>query len=121
MNCQKCLAKCKAGCCGVIPFDRAFLKRHKPVREVLKEIDTGEFVILETEDMACPFLQADYACAVYADRPDVCRLYGNETQINLTCQWLDKNGRERSRPERRQVERKITKFMDNFIKYAKQN
>ena len=117
IDCSKCLNKCKAGCCGVIPFERKFIVKHKPVREVIKEIDVGhDTVVLETKGMVCPFLGEDYHCTIYKDRPEVCRLYGNEGQINLTCQWQDKNGRMRSRQERRNIEREISKFMDRFIK-----
>ena len=114
MQCQKCISKCHAGCCGVVPFDRKFVAENKPVRKVLKVLDVGEFVVLETENMSCPYLNLDYSCSVYSKRPDVCRLYGNENNINLTCQWRDKNGRIRSRQERRQIERKIIKFIDNY-------
>jgi Fe-S-cluster containining protein len=73
-----------------------------------------DVVVLETENFACPYLSDTFHCSIYRDRPDVCKLYGNESQINLTCQYQDKNGRMRSRQERRAVERKITKFIDKF-------
>lgn len=117
INCDQCLNKCKAACCGVIPFDRKFVKKHKPVRKVIREIDMGDEVVLETEGLKCPYLGEDYHCTIYKHRPEVCKLYGNEAQINLTCQFQDKNGRMRSRQERRKVERDIEGFMDKFIKY----
>lgn len=117
LNCDQCLSKCHAACCGVVPFSKGFISKHRPVREVLKEveIETGD-VVLETEGHNCPYLKENYQCSVYKDRPEICKIYGNETQINLTCQFQDKDGRMRGRQERRAVERKITKFMENFLK-----
>jgi Fe-S-cluster containining protein len=119
MNCNKCLDKCKAVCCGIIPFDRKFIAKNKPLRKVVKEIDMGEEVILETEGLRCPYLSEQFTCTIYNKRPEVCKLYGNETQINLTCQYQDKDGRIRSRQERRNIERHITKFIDAFIRQRK--
>ena len=117
MDCKSCIDKCHSGCCGVIPFDRKFVKKHKPLRPVIKELEIDkDTVVLETPGFICPYLNEDFSCSVYEDRPEVCRLYGNETQINLTCQYMDKDGRIRSRQERRMVEQKIGKFMGRYIK-----
>jgi RNA ligase (TIGR02306 family) len=75
--------------------------------------------LLETEGNSCPYLGLDFKCSIYEDRPEVCRLYGNEQDINLTCQYQDKNGRMRSRQEKRIIESKIKKFMDSWIKKHK--
>lgn len=117
MNCANCLKDCKAACCGIIPFEKDFIKRHKPIREVLKTIELdNDLIVLETENFVCPYLNSDYSCSVYKDRTDVCKLYGNETQINLTCQFQDKDGRIRSRQERRKIERQINKFIAKYVK-----
>jgi Fe-S-cluster containining protein len=117
IDCSKCLAKCKAICCGIVPFDPGFIAKHKTVREVVNRLDISDGnVVLETKDWRCPYLGEDYRCTVYEDRPDVCRLYGNEQQINLTCQYQDKDGRIRSRQERRAVEREIGKMIKRFVK-----
>lgn len=116
MDCQKCLQKCRAVCCGIIPLERKFIKKHKPVRKVLKEVELGgDMVILETEGRYCPYLNQELKCSIYNERLEVCRLFGDESQIALTCPFQDKEGRIRSRQERRAVERKVSKDMDRFL------
>jgi Fe-S-cluster containining protein len=117
MNCEKCLGTCKAVCCGIVPLEKKFTMKHQPVRKVIKELDLGDGnVILETEDYRCPYLGEDFKCSVYKDRPEICRLYGNEKVITLTCQYQDKHGRIRPRPERREIERQIKKVVKKHIK-----
>lgn len=106
MDCSKCTAKCGAECCSNVPFDRSFVETHKPVREIIELVPLGDnMVVPKTASGRCPFLSEDYRCTVYKDRPRVCRVFGDESTIFATCSWQDKNGRVRSRQEKRQLDR----------------
>jgi hypothetical protein len=51
----------------------------------------------------------DYQCNIYEDRPNVCREYGNESSIDMSCPYLKKDGTSRSRQERRSIQRTVDK------------
>jgi Fe-S-cluster containining protein len=61
--------------------------------------------LLLTEDRRCVFLNDDLSCNVYEDRPWVCKKYGDESCSFMTCPFQSKEGRIRSRQERRKIER----------------
>lgn len=133
-DCEQCLPRCKADCCrGPIPMPRALLEKHKPVRPLLRVDDIGGGMVIalavdETQSTAnpkplyvedqgsgqlvfgcCPFLGFDNRCTVYEDRPDVCREFGSESSIFMTCSYQASDGRVRARPERRRIEADQTK------------
>lgn len=110
LDCSQCLARCKGECCQCVPIPARLLETHKPVREIVKILDVGvqvgePCVVAVTESNRCPFLGEDFKCTIYDDRPLVCRKYGDESCIFMKCSWQDKDGRLRSRQERRAVER----------------
>jgi len=102
----------------VVPFDKKFVDKNKHirVREVTHVTEFGDKVILETKDMMCPYLSKEYKCTIYNERPEVCRLFGNETHPLLVCPYQDKNGKIRSRQERRNIERENGKHFDHNYK-----
>jgi Fe-S-cluster containining protein len=108
-DCKKQHPKCKAICCGCIAFDKALWERNqnKVVREPVKVLsssdDTQVFPI--TKDMICSFLREDFYCNIYDERPDVCREYGNESSLDMSCPYLKKDGTPRSRQHRRSIQR----------------
>lgn len=117
-NCEKYLNKCKAKCCCSAPLERDLYEKHKdkalkPYTELdYKGIDpeTGEevdLVIMTTEDGSCCFLDESLKCIIHDDKPIVCQKFGNESHPMLVCPYQDKDGRERSRQERRQRERSL--------------
>lgn len=115
LNCKNCIKQCKASCCGVVPFKKEFIKRYKPLKNILNELDLGnDYVILQTEDMTCPYLNEKYECSIYKHRPEVCIKFGDETLPVLTCPYQDKDGRIRSRQERRALERDQEKRFKQF-------
>ena len=115
LDCKQCLHKCKSECCAELPFDREFLDTHKPARTVVNEVVFGDKVISETEGHYCLYLDKDFRCSIYNERPEVCRLFGDESNINLICPYQDKGGRVRSRQERRAIERKLQKDLKRFL------
>jgi Fe-S-cluster containining protein len=72
-----------------------------------------------TKDMMCPFLNADYTCNIYDDRPGVCRDFGNETHPDLTCSYQDKDGKERSRQESRKLKRECQRRTEKLINFPR--
>jgi Fe-S-cluster containining protein len=65
-----------------------------------KETKVKQTCILPiTKDYLCPFLKDDLSCAIYNDRPDVCRKYGDESHPMLCCPMQHADGTERSEEE----------------------
>lgn len=118
MNCKKFHNQCHASCCSFVPMTREFLRSNFhnqviPIKEYI-EMDHNN-VIAITETGKCPFLNTDYSCNVYNTRPEICRKFGDETHIAMTCAHQDKNGNERSLKEWRKIERKQNEMTIKFI------
>jgi Fe-S-cluster containining protein len=102
-ECKKYHGKCKAKCCGIVPIKFTLWKRKQNfLQRKIKEIihgksKEGRVVIPITEDLYCPFLTEGLSCAIYADRPEVCRKFGDETHELLCCPMQDKDGNPKSR------------------------
>lgn len=81
----KKLCKHCGQCCGPVPFDAQFFAdnndkmRREPV-EVIPEAFPGMVLVL-TEDGYCVFLTDNKRCAIYDERPMVCRLYGTVPEM----------------------------------------
>jgi len=121
MDCSKCLHQCKAMCCGVVPISKDIFAKNKDKlnknRPIIEEIDLGDSLIPLTKTGTCPFLTDDYKCGIYNDRPEVCRKFGDETHPMLICPYQSKDGRVRSRQERRQLERVNGKLIDKAVNF----
>jgi len=103
LNCQKFLSKCKACCCGPVPFPKG-TDLSKAVRPIKEQIEMADgMMIFITDNLYCPFLSETLECVIYDSRPEVCRLYGNETHPCLVCVYQNKDGNKRSRPETREI------------------
>lgn len=115
-DCKKMHSKCKAQCCGVVPIPKEIYNNNKDkiVRPPHDFVDAGEDVIPLTSDAYCPFLNQDLTCNIYEARPDVCRKFGDESHPMLFCSYLDKNGNERCRQNRRAVERQTEKYISKL-------
>lgn len=108
MDCSQCLSKCQGECCSNVPMTKEFMAAHKPVREIIEMVPMGDnMVVARTASGRCPFLSEDFRCTVYRDRPRVCQVFGDESTIFATCSWQSKDGRIRSRQEKRMLERKM--------------
>jgi Fe-S-cluster containining protein len=68
-----------------------------------------------TKTLKCCFLNEDLSCNIYDDRPDICKEYGKENDIQLTCAYQNKDGKANSKQVRRMIERKQAKKIDNFM------
>ena len=109
-ECKKYHNVCKAKCCGVVPIPRVLWqkKQHaiqRQPKEIIKGIATNKedpsitesIIIPITEDYYCSFLKKDLSCAIYEDRPEVCRKYGDETHPMLCCPMQHKDGEKRKK------------------------
>lgn len=115
-DCKNMHHKCKAECCGVFPISKELYEKnqHKIVRKPHDVIDADGHVIPCTVDSYCIFLNEDLYCNIYEDRPSVCRQFGDESHPMLCCPVLDKNGKERSRQNRRHIEKQTRNHMSKL-------
>lgn len=106
MNCKTHHNICKACCCGPVPIQREIFAGNfeKQVVPVVELFELGEKVLLLTATGKCTFLNDDYSCNIYEHRPDICRKFGDETHINMTCAFQDKNGIGRTLKETKKIE-----------------
>lgn len=95
-------------------INRNFDKLQQPVKEYVSFSDS--VVVPLTENGKCPFLQTDFGCAVYETRPDICKKFGDESHILMTCAYQDKTGKERSLKEWSKIERKQNEITIRKIK-----
>ena len=124
--------KCHACCCGMIPIEKDLYNANidkivtKPV-DITEDtfpdpFDKGkekDFLMPRTENGKCCFLKDDYKCAIYEDRPRICKTYGDESIASLSCHWQDKTGRKRSRQARRLLQRKSLENLNSYLKKKK--
>ena len=116
-NCIKFQHLCKSGCCGYVPIDKDLWERSQEKVQTVPEkvMDFDGAVLPFTKTGKCPFLTPELSCAIYDERPEVCRLFGNETHINLTCTYQKANGEARSFHERKKIEKKQDAIMKNRL------
>jgi Fe-S-cluster containining protein len=81
---------CKSGChecCGIVPFSTAERDKAAAVRplEQWEPFVNGSWVPTSALlTMKCPFVTGQ-GCAIYEDRPTVCRLFGAVDHPNMKC------------------------------------
>jgi Fe-S-cluster containining protein len=112
----KCRDNC-GECCGIVGFSREFLERNKdkfqrPIEEFVGW-KNGELIPV-TKDIRCPFLKPDKTCAVYEERPDVCREFGISPR--LVCAYFRADGKARTPAKTRQLKRRLAHGIDNDMK-----
>ncbi len=118
-DCSKvCPKKCKADCCGYVPMEKEFWEKHKHKAQVEVKVlkwSTGHVIPL-TKNLACCFLDKDYRCVIYEDRPIVCRLFGTKNVKGLRCPYLKPNGYKRGKKERLKL---VGENNENMVRIAK--
>lgn len=132
-DCSKMHPKCKAECCSCttpIPSDiyrNNLDKRVELPNEEMefksnedKEIFPSDIdIIAMTDSGKCTFLNKNLSCNIYKDRPPICKKFGDESHSALKCCWIDKDGKERSRADRRRIEKEQYKFTERVIQIGK--
>ena len=120
IDCSKCPEK--GCCCGIIPFDKNIIEKHKNKFQVVpeKEVDMGKEVAFITSDILCIFLNRQTKlCMIYEDRPEVCKMYGIVKNKQLQCPYFRRSGNKRSDASKRQVEKYIDKMIEDIVDYDK--
>lgn len=115
-DCKKMHSKCKAACCGVVPIPKTLYdeSQDKIVREPKEIMICDDSVIPITASGNCVFLNEDLSCNIYENRPIICEKFGDESHPMLVCPFLDKEGNERTRQDRRRQEKKCKKHIDEL-------
>ena len=114
-NSFKCLEKC-GFCCSFVFILKETYEKHKdkfqkPVKVVYQ---VGNEVGIITFDRACAFLTDDKRCAIYEDRPEVCKQFGETKQI--PCPYLKPNGNPRSQADKKKILRAMKKQTKDFLR-----
>jgi Fe-S-cluster containining protein len=117
--CDKCPAKfdkSKSHCCGIIPFPLKFLEEHKKFFRAEGELkDDGNQAIILTKDFLCVFYdRLNHKCAIYEERPQVCKDYGMIEA--LPCPYFKRSGNRRSPASEKITLREIGKRVDKAVK-----
>lgn len=115
MDCSQCLLKCKAQCCGPVPIPKKVYYAMPKARVPVSEQEFYDFVIGTDKDNYCVFLSEDYRCTIYNQRPEVCKKFGDESQIEMTCRFQAKDGRIRARGELREIGRQQDKHVTKLL------
>ena len=92
-------AICHAECCGIVPIPNETLKQFAYLlRPDVKftAVDEKTTVCVDKENR-CGFLTEDCKCAIYENRPEICRIFGNpgEKHPCLTCSYKRKKGKNK--------------------------
>lgn len=124
IDCRKCPEG--SGCCGIIYFKKDFIERNKNKFQVEPtEIKTdGEIGAVITDDLMCVFLnRKTKLCAVYDDRPEVCRLFGTKEGIQksglgLACPHFKPNGNDWSPAMKAKIRHVTRKNLKKMLRKA---
>ena len=82
--------------------------------EIIGGFDLGNETVPETADGLCAFLDRKaHRCAIYEDRPQVCREYGQIPE--LPCPYVKANGNPRSPAKVRRMQRRIGHQVDDAM------
>jgi Fe-S-cluster containining protein len=95
----KCKERC-GDCCCIVNMPETLINKHRDKFQVpiLKEERVEKFgqereIRLETKDQMCAFLdRKTRKCAIYEDRPKVCKDYGIENEGVNKCPYFDSEG-----------------------------
>jgi len=97
-------SKCPEGgeCCGIIPLTKDLIENYKDKFQVKQTeiLGKGSVRAVGTEDFHCVFMNRETKlCAIYDDRPEVCRLFGTKEGIQkkglgLACPHFKPNGND---------------------------
>lgn len=114
----ECLASC-GECCGMIPLDKDVFAKYRDrcqVDPIKIHLGADNEIFPETKDGWCVFLdRLTKQCAIYDDRPEVCRLYGSGDIPSLACPHLMPSGKPRSRQSRRKIQRHTVNRMMKLL------
>jgi len=105
-------------CCAPIPFPNSFLVKH---RDKLQQDSSQRFKhkvrgtseqlwVIITPNLKCPFWNPEIGCAVYDDRPDICRKFGEVEK--LPCPYFRMDGTRRTEDETKEILKRIDRMTE---------
>lgn len=109
-------------CCGIISISKELAKRTEHLAQVKpkKIIENGNDIWVITEDLFCIYLnRKTKRCAIYDERPEVCRNYGSIPA--LPCPYFREDGTRRDKIERTAIQIKINQQIDNILEKIEKN
>lgn len=102
-------------CCGPVMIDKEVVERNRNkfngVPTLEKEF--GNSLII-TKGIWCIFLDENKRCAIYNERPEICRKFGKIKR--LPCPYFDLRGEKRSERMVKKFKRKEAGKMEKIIK-----
>ena len=100
-----CPKKSKADCCGYVPMENEFWEKNKNKAQVEVKVMKwdDDHVLPLTENLDCAFLDKNYKCVVYDERPKICRLFGTKEVKGFQCPYLKPSGQKRGKKERNKL------------------
>ena len=118
IDCSKCPNP--ADCCGIFGLDASLVEKHKDKfqvkpKEIMTIVKGKQYVV--TDDILCVFLnRKTKRCAIYEDRPEVCRLFGVSKDKKLQCPYFKPSGNRRSPASEKQAHKYINKMFEQAKK-----
>jgi Fe-S-cluster containining protein len=121
-ECKKYHCKCEAKCCGIVPIPASIWQKnqHNIQRLVISKqrVMAGQnnqvarlSILPITEDFYCPFLKQDLSCAIYNDRSEICRKFGDESHLMLCCPVQKADGTPRTAEEASQMDEQVDAYL----------
>jgi len=117
-ECKKYHSQCQARCCGIVPIQSSVWQRNQ--HKIQKEVKESRKVYFTkpdgqrytgflpvTADGLCPFLKKDLQCAIYEDRPEICKKFGDETHWALKCPMQHADGTPREQEDITELNSKV--------------
>ena len=117
----ECKKRC-AECCGIIGIPKELAMKTQDLAQIKpKEVIESEGKLyIVTPDMLCVYLNRQTKeCAIYEDRPEICRIYGLIPAC--PCPHFDLDGRRRNRNEACLIQIQINKTVNFALEMAKQH
>ncbi len=114
----KCKPGCKAECCGCVPIPKSVIKKNKnKIHRKYEKVELDRDLILPlTVTHQCVFLDKQFHCSIYKERPFICKIYG--TIKELQCPYVNLDGKERTELEIILTKDNIKKDVDErFFQY----
>ena len=125
IDCSKCLKR--GSCCGIFMMDKEWVMKHKFKMQVVPNKiiggeDNSKHIAFLQNDLLCVFLNRETKmCAVYDNRPQVCKDYGLVKDENLQCPYFKPSGNRRSEASQKKVERHFDKLVNKILKCGGKN
>lgn len=80
----KCIEGC-TDCCGPVMATREEMKKGPQLKVVADRIESLVNDKVLSWCATCPYARPGHGCAIYEDRPFICRLFGTTEDPMLTC------------------------------------